>query len=64
MSRPTSKFVVFYGEPSEAQSADLPGKLVLNNPESMSVRGIKLTLMGMRKISYGTIPSRNSEEAC
>jgi hypothetical protein len=51
-ARPQSPFVVFYGDPSESQSADLVGKLVLNNPESMSVRSIKLSLTGMRKISY------------
>jgi hypothetical protein len=52
VSRPTSPFVVFYGEPSESQDADLTGKLVLTSPESMSVKAIKLTLTGLRKVSY------------
>lgn len=50
--RPQSPFVVFYGEASESQSAEVTGKLVLTNPESMSVRNIKLSLSGTRKVSY------------
>lgn len=46
--------MVFYGEPSEAQNAELTGKLVLTNPESMSVRSIRMALTGVRKVSYGT----------
>lgn len=52
--RPDSPFVVFYGLPSEAQPAELTGKLVLTSAESMPVRSIKMTLCGMRKVSYGT----------
>ncbi|KAF2472564.1 uncharacterized protein BDR25DRAFT_313071 [Lindgomyces ingoldianus] len=52
--KPHSPFVVFYGEPSESQNAELTGKLVLTNPESMSVRSIKMTLSGMRKVSWST----------
>ena len=51
-ARPDSPFVVFYGEPSEAQDAELTGKLVLTNPESISVRSIRITLTGMRKVTY------------
>jgi hypothetical protein len=51
-ARPQSPFVVFYGDPSESPSAELVGKLVLNNPEPISVRSIKLSFTGMRKISY------------
>jgi hypothetical protein len=43
---------VLYGHPSEAQPVELSGKLVLTNPESMAVRGIKVNLSGMRKVSY------------
>ena len=32
------------------------GKLVLNNPESMSVRSLRITLTGTRKVSYGNTP--------
>jgi len=49
--RPTSPFVVFYGETSEAQNTELTGKLVLNNPEPMSVKSIRMTLTGTRKVS-------------
>ncbi|OCL06231.1 carbon catabolite repression protein cred [Glonium stellatum] len=52
--RPDSPFVVFYGLPSEAQPAELTGKLVLTCPESMVVRSIKVTLCGMRKVSWMT----------
>ncbi|KAF2123549.1 hypothetical protein P153DRAFT_303627 [Dothidotthia symphoricarpi CBS 119687] len=50
--RPDSPFVVFYGEPSESQDAELKGKLILTNPESISVRCIRLTLTGTRKVSW------------
>ncbi|KAF1999248.1 carbon catabolite repression protein cred [Amniculicola lignicola CBS 123094] len=52
--KPDSPFVVFYGEGSESQVAELTGKLVLTNPESMSVRSIKITLTGSRKVSWST----------
>lgn len=55
--RPDSPFVVFYGEPSEAQDTELTGKLVLTSSESMSVRGIRMTLTGMRKVSYYPLPA-------
>jgi hypothetical protein len=51
-NRPDSPFVVFYGESSEAQDAELKGKLVLTNSESMSVKCIRVTLTGMRKVSW------------
>lgn len=57
-ARPDSPFVVFYGEPSESQNAELKGKLVLTNPESMSVRSIRMTLTGMRKVAYGSTSSQ------
>lgn len=57
-ARPQSPFVVFYGDPAESPSTELVGKLVLNNPEPMSVRSIKLSFTGMRKISYAPpVPS-------
>lgn len=49
--RPDSPFVVFYGEPSESHDAELKGKLVLNNPESLSVRSVRITLTATRKVS-------------
>ncbi|KAF2729442.1 hypothetical protein EJ04DRAFT_588809 [Polyplosphaeria fusca] len=52
--RPDSPFVVFYGERAESQDAELTGKLFLHAPESMSVRSIKLTLQGVRKVSWNT----------
>ncbi|KAF2680791.1 carbon catabolite repression protein-like protein cred [Lentithecium fluviatile CBS 122367] len=52
--KPDSPFVVFYGEPSEAQDAELTGKLVLTNSESMSVKSIRVTLTGVRKVSWHT----------
>jgi len=55
--RPDSPFVVFYGETSEAQDAELTGKLVLTNSESMSVKSIRVTLTGMRKVSWHTTNS-------
>ncbi|KAF2194038.1 hypothetical protein K469DRAFT_709530 [Zopfia rhizophila CBS 207.26] len=52
--KPHSPFVVFYGEPSASQDTELTGKLVLTNPEPMSVRSIKITLTGRRKVSWST----------
>ena len=52
--RPESPFVVYYGEPSESSEAELKGKLVLNTPESLSVRSIRITLTGTRKVAYAT----------
>lgn len=46
--------MVFYGESSEAQDTELTGKLVLTNPEPMSVKCIRVTLTGMRKVSWHT----------
>jgi hypothetical protein len=50
--KPDSPFVVFYGESSESSDAELKGKLVLNNPESISVRSVRVTLTATRKVSY------------
>ncbi|KAJ4983988.1 arrestin [Stagonosporopsis vannaccii] len=50
--KPDSPFVVFYGEPSESHDAELKGKLVLNNPESISVRSVRITLTATRKVSW------------
>ncbi|ORY00171.1 hypothetical protein BCR34DRAFT_116240 [Clohesyomyces aquaticus] len=52
--QPVSPFIVFYGEPNEAQDTELKGKLILNAPESMSVRSIKMTLTGTRRVSWST----------
>lgn len=46
--------MVFFGEPSESHDAELKGKLVLNNPESISVRSVRITLTATRKVSYGS----------
>jgi hypothetical protein len=54
--KPESPFVVFYGEPSESQDAELKGKLILNNPESISVRSVRVTLTATRKVSYALVP--------
>jgi hypothetical protein len=53
--KPDSPFVVFYGEPSESHDAELKGKLVLNNPESLSVRCVRITLTATRKVSYDAL---------
>ncbi|KAF2452858.1 hypothetical protein BDY21DRAFT_149620 [Lineolata rhizophorae] len=47
-----SPFVVFHGRPSEAEAAQLTGKLILNNHESMAIRAIHVRLKGLRKISW------------
>lgn len=44
--------MVFYGESSESQETELKGKLILNNPESISVKSVRITLTGTRKVSY------------
>ncbi|OAK96696.1 hypothetical protein IQ06DRAFT_296710 [Phaeosphaeriaceae sp. SRC1lsM3a] len=50
--KPDSPFVVFYGESSESHETELRGKLVLTNPESISVRSVRITLTGTRKVSW------------
>ncbi|OAL52617.1 hypothetical protein IQ07DRAFT_378564 [Pyrenochaeta sp. DS3sAY3a] len=50
--KPESPFVVFYGESSESHETELKGKLILQNPESISVRSIRITLAGTRKVSW------------
>ncbi|KAF2825213.1 hypothetical protein CC86DRAFT_294995 [Ophiobolus disseminans] len=50
--KPDSPFVVFYGESSESHETVLKGKLVLTNPEPISVRSVRITLTGTRKISW------------
>ncbi|KAF1850345.1 uncharacterized protein K460DRAFT_274180 [Cucurbitaria berberidis CBS 394.84] len=50
--KPQSPFVVYYGESSESHETELRGKLVLTNPESISVRSIRITLTGTRKVSW------------
>ncbi|KAH7069650.1 hypothetical protein BKA63DRAFT_535835 [Paraphoma chrysanthemicola] len=50
--KPESPFVVFYGESSESHETELRGKLVLTNPESISVRSVRITLTGTRKVSW------------
>ncbi|KAF2760263.1 hypothetical protein EJ05DRAFT_492081 [Pseudovirgaria hyperparasitica] len=51
---PSSPFVVLYGSPAEAQATELTGKLVLTNPDSMPVKGIKMSLVGIRKVQWIT----------
>ncbi|EAT79385.1 hypothetical protein HBH56_100910 [Parastagonospora nodorum] len=50
--KPESPFVVFYGESSESHETELRGKLILTNPESISVRGVRISLTGTRKVSW------------
>ncbi|CAO2658316.1 Nn.00g060390.m01.CDS01 [Neocucurbitaria sp. VM-36] len=50
--KPESPFVVYYGESSESHETELKGKLVLTNPESISVRSVRITLTGTRKVSW------------
>ncbi|KAH8711886.1 carbon catabolite repression protein cred [Phaeosphaeriaceae sp. PMI808] len=50
--KPDSPFVVFYGESAESHEAELRGKLILTNPESISVRSVRITLTGTRKVSW------------
>lgn len=50
--KPDSPFVVYYGEPSESHETELKGKLVLQNPEPISVRSIRITLTGTRKVAW------------
>lgn len=45
---------MFYGESSESHETELKGKLILQNPESIHVRSIRITLTGSRKVSYGS----------
>jgi hypothetical protein len=53
--------VVFYGESSESHETELRGKLVLTNPESISVRSVRITLTGTRKVSYASTSPTGSQ---
>ena len=56
--------MVFYGESSESHETVLKGKLVLTNPESISVRSVRITLTGTRKVSYdATISAATAKSA-
>ncbi|KAF2239584.1 hypothetical protein EV356DRAFT_528167 [Viridothelium virens] len=49
---PDSEFVVFHGNEHEAGEVELYGKVILNTPESLNFKTIKVSLEGRRKISW------------
>ncbi|KAI9666024.1 MAG: hypothetical protein M1821_003959 [Bathelium mastoideum] len=49
---PDSEFIVFHGNEHEAGEVELSGKVLLNAPESLSFKSIKIVLEGKRKISW------------
>ncbi|KAL9094959.1 MAG: hypothetical protein Q9165_002909 [Trypethelium subeluteriae] len=49
---PDSEFVVFHGNEHEAGEVELCGKVILNTPESLNFKTIKVTLEGRRKVSW------------
>jgi hypothetical protein len=55
-----SPFVVFNGEPYEADPIDLAGSLILNNPDHMNVRSIKIKFEGKWKVQWLVEPSVSS----
>ncbi|QDS72182.1 hypothetical protein FKW77_004812 [Venturia effusa] len=53
-------FVVFQGDPHEAEPVELSGTLHLNNPESINIRSIKIKLEGRWKVSWFVEPAVSS----
>jgi hypothetical protein len=47
-----SPFIVFYGDQHEAEPATLTGSVVLNNPDHMNVRNIRVKLEGKWRVSW------------
>jgi hypothetical protein len=53
-------FVVFQGDPHEAEPVELSGTLHLTNPESINIRSIKIKLEGKWKVSWFVEPTVSS----
>ncbi|TID20906.1 NADH-ubiquinone oxidoreductase 30kDa subunit [Venturia nashicola] len=53
-------FVVFQGDPNEAEPVELSGTLHLTNPESINIRSIKIKLEGKWKVSWFVEPTVSS----
>lgn len=60
LSRLDSPFVVFHGEPYEADPIDLAGSLILNNPDHMNVRSIKIKFEGKWRVQWLVEPSTST----
>lgn len=52
--RPDTRFIVFHGDEHNAESVKLTGVIRLTTPESMSIKAVKLSLEGKRRIAYET----------
>ncbi|KIW04267.1 uncharacterized protein PV09_04569 [Verruconis gallopava] len=55
-----SPFVVFHGDPHEAEPVELTGTLWLSNSDHMNVRSIKIRLEGKWKVSWYVEPGVSS----
>jgi hypothetical protein len=58
-----SPFAVFYGDEHEAQPVSVSGTLVLNNPDHMNVRGVKVKLEGKWRVTWALNPSPVASQA-
>lgn len=56
-TRPDNDVILLQGRESEAPAATVTGKLVLDTPDDINVRAIRIRLEGVQKIAYGTMPS-------
>lgn len=62
VQRLDSPFVVFNGEPYEAEPIHLTGTLILNNTDHMNVRSIKIRLEGKWRVSWFVEPSTSTSQ--
>ncbi|KAJ9667372.1 hypothetical protein H2201_002573 [Coniosporium apollinis] len=59
---PDNDVILLQGHRSEAPPATVTGKLVLDTPDDINVKTIKIKLEGVQKIAYGTMPSTRLAE--
>ncbi|KAJ9640379.1 hypothetical protein H2199_005918 [Coniosporium tulheliwenetii] len=59
---PDNDIILLQGHRSEAPPATVTGKLVLDTPDDINVKTIKIKLEGVQKIAYGTMPSTRLAE--
>ena len=59
---PDTEFVVFHGNEHESREVELSGKVVLNTPDSLNFKAVKVVLEGKRKVSYVVVQVYKEEK--
>jgi len=58
-----SPFAVFYGDQHEAEPVTISGSLVLNSPDHMNIRGVKIKFEGKWKVTWAALPPPGSSSS-